>query len=307
MISAASLLCLLVAADGLPGSNYQLGPGDRIAVQIRDLKEIEIKPAYVELDGTVEFQHAGIIRVQDLNTSQVAREIERRLQTIVRRPTVSVEVIEYGSQPVSVLGAVNKPGIHQLRGGKNLVDVLSMAEGMKAEAGNLIKITRAKVYGDIPLPNRQTDSTGEFSTAEVGIKALLEARTPEANIRIRPHDIISIPRADLVYILGNVRKPGGFPLAEREAITILQAISLAEGIQPASAPQSARILRSTGGTGPSQEIPIDVKAILASKAPDQKLQPNDILYIPGSAAKSIGLRTLEAGIQMGTGIVVWRR
>ena len=90
--------------------NYQLGPGDRIAVYVRDLKEIEIKPAYVQLDGTVEFQYAGVIRAKDLNTSELARQIEQRLEPIVRKPSVSVEVIEYGSQPVSILGAVNKPG-----------------------------------------------------------------------------------------------------------------------------------------------------------------------------------------------------
>ena len=302
------VLALLAEAAQIAVSNYQLGPGDRIAVQLRDLKEIEIKPASIELDGTVDLQHAGVIRAQDLNTSQLAREIERRLQAIVRRPAVTVEVVEYGSQPVSVLGSVNKPGVHQLRGGKSLVEVLSMAEGMKPEAGNSIKITRLKAYGEIPLRNRLTDSTGEFSTAEVGIKALLEAGTPEANSRIRPHDIISIPRADLIYVLGNVRKPGGFPLAERESITVLEAISLAEGMLPASAPQSARILRSSGEhDGLSKELSIDVKAMLRNKAADQKLQPNDILYIPGSAAKSIGLRALEAGIQIGTGVVVWRR
>ena len=303
------LLVAALSAQGSPApkpeANYLLGPGDRIAIHLRDLKEIEIRPAYLELDGTVELQHVGKIRAADLSTSQLAREIESRLKPIIREPNVYVEVVEYGSQPVSVLGSVNKPGVHQLRGNKNLVDVLSMAEGMKPEAGNMIKITRPRASGDIPLPNCHLDPTGEFNTAEVGIKALLEAKTPEANIRIRPHDVISVPRADLVYILGNVKKPGGFPLAEREAITILQAISMSEGILPSSAPQNARILRSAGVTGPSKEIPIDVKLILSQKSPDQPLLPNDILYIPTSAAKSFGLRALEAGIQMGTGLVIF--
>lgn len=307
ILLAMSLLANAAEAPVNTPANYRLGPGDKVAVHLMDLKEIEIKPALVQLDGSIDLQHAGQFRAQDLSTNQLAREIESRLKEIVRNPKVSVELLEFGSQPVSVIGAVNKPGVHQLRGGRNLVEVLSLAEGMKPEAGNRIKITRPKASGAIPLANQQADPSGEYNTAEVGIKALLDASTPEANIRILPHDVISVPRADLVYILGNVRKPGGFPLAEREAISILQAISLAEGIQPASAPQSARILRGSGGPGPAVEVPINVKAILANKAPDQRLEPNDVLYIPSSSAKSLGLRALDAGIQMGTGLVIWRR
>ena len=87
---------------------------------------------------------------------------------------------------------------------------------------------------------------------------------------------------------------------------MLQAITLAEGIQPTAAAQNARILRSSG-SGPATELPINVKLILANKMPDQALKPNDILVIPNSAAKSASLRALEAGIQMGTGLVIWRR
>jgi polysaccharide biosynthesis/export protein len=303
MTALLLLFAALVTVDG----NYTLGPGDKVAVHLRDLKEIEIKPAVVQIDGTVDLQHAGVIRAQDLSATQLASEIESRLRKIVREPRVSVEVLEFGSQPVSVLGAVNKPGVHQLRGRKNLVEILALAEGVRPEAGNVIKITRPRSSGELPLANSKTDASGEYTTAEVGIKSLLDAKTPEANIRIRANDVISIPRAELIYVLGNVRKPGGFPLTERESLTILQALSLAEGLQPASAPQSARILR--GGTAPeaAKEIAIDVKAILARKAQDQKLEPNDILYIPSSAARSLGLRALDAGIQIGTGVVIWRR
>jgi polysaccharide export outer membrane protein len=95
-------------------------------------------------------------------------------------------------------------------------------------------------------------------------------------------------------------------LTERESMTVLQAITLAEGVDATAAPQHARILRSNGD-GPSKELLIDVKKILANKAPDAPLQPNDILVIPNSATKALGIRALEAGIQAGTGIVIWRR
>lgn len=288
-------------------TNYLLGPGDQISIHLGDLKELEIKPAVIGLDGTVVMAHVGKIQAEGRSTEELAREVEQRLSNIVRQPHVTVEVSEYGSQPVSVLGAVNKPGVHQLRGRKNLVEVLSMAEGLKNEAGNVIKITRPFSAGTIPLTNSRKDASGQFTTAEVNVKALLEATMPETNILIRPHDVISVPRAELVYVMGSVRKPGGFPLAERESITVLQAIAMAEGVDPTAAPANAKILRTTELASNAKELPINVKRILSNQAPDQPLQPNDVLFIPNSATKSVSLRILEAGIQMGTGVVIWRR
>ncbi len=287
--------------------NYLLGPGDQVSVSLRDRKEIEIRPAFIDLDGAIDFQYAGRIRAEGLTTEQLAREIEAKLTSIVQSPKVTVEVSEYGSQPVSVLGAVNRPGVHQLRGSKNLVEVLSMAEGLKTEAGNVIKITRPKSSGPIPLTNVKEDPTGQFTTAEVSAKGLMDASAPEANIPIRPHDVITVPRAQLVYVLGNVRRPGGFPLTERESITVLQALSMAEGVAPGAVTQSARILRASGSSAPRVEVAIDVKKMLANAAPDQPLLPNDILFIPNSATRAVGIRILETGLQMATGVVIWGR
>lgn len=284
---------------------YLLGPGDQITVSLRDRKEIEIKPAFVGLDGTVDLAYAGKLHVEGQNTEQVARAIEAKLTTIVQNPRVTVEVSDYGSQPVSVLGAVNRPGVVQLRGRKSLVEVLSMAEGLKTEAGNAIKITRPNSSGPIPLTNAKQDATGQFATAEVSIKGLLDGSVPEANIQVRPHDVITVPRADLIYVLGNVHKPGGFPLSERESITVLQAIALAEGVQPGAVTQNARILRAAGSS--RIEVAVDVKKMLANRAPDQPLLPNDILFIPNNASRAVGIRLLEAGVQMATGIVIWGR
>jgi polysaccharide export outer membrane protein len=242
--SLSSVSAQIASAPLAPSTGYLLGPGDQVAVSLRDRKEIEIKPAFVGLDGMVEFQYAGRLRADGLSTEQLAREIEVRLTSIVQNPKVTVDVNEYGSQPVSILGAVNRPGVYQLRGRKSLVEVLSLAEGLKSEAGNVIKITRPKSSGPIPLANVKEDALGQFTTAEVSAKGLLEASVPEANIQIRPHDVITVPRAELVYVLGSVHKPGGFPLAERESITVLQALSMAEGVQPGAATQSARILRA---------------------------------------------------------------
>ena len=295
------------AASEPTSGSYLLGPGDRVAVTVADLKELEIKPTLIDLDGTLDLPYAGRLKAAGLTCAQLSVAIEQNLLSIVRQPKVRTEVVEFGSQPVSILGAVNKAGIHQLRGARNLVEALAMAEGIKPEAGNLVKITRVKASGPLPLPGARLDATGEFMTGDVSLKALLEARTPELNILIRPHDVIAVPRADLIYVLGNVRKPGGFALAERESMTILQALSLAEGIDALGSPQNARIIRSAVAGAPPSEVAIDVKKILAGKLPDQPMRPNDIVFVPNSRSKSVGMRALEAGIQMGTGIAIFRR
>lgn len=299
------LLGIVLATNMLFAQGYLLGPGDQITVSVRDRKEIDIKPATVDTDGAVEIAYAGRLPAEGLSTEQLARAIETRLTSIVQNPQVTVQVTQYGSQPVSILGAVNRPGVHQLQGSKTLVEVLSLAEGLKNEAGNVINITRPKSSGPIPLPNAKQDPSGEFYTAEVSIKGLMDASAPESNIPIRPHDIITVPRADLVYVLGDVHRPGGFPLTERESITVLQALAMAEGIAPGASTQNARIIRRSGSSSNPVEVPVDVKKMVAGALPDQALLPNDILFIPNSTSKTVGARLLEATVQMATGVVIW--
>lgn len=183
-----------------------------------------------------------------------------------------------------------------------LLEVLSLAEGLKTESGNVIKITRPKSSGLIPRPGNKEDSTGQFYTAQVSAKGRMEASVPEANIPIRPHDIITVPRAELVYLLGAVHKAGGFPVAERESIAVLQALAMGEGVQPGAVTGSARTIRATGTSAATVELSIDVKKILASEAPDQPLLPNDILFIPDSTSRNIGIQPAD-GSRMAAGAV----
>jgi polysaccharide biosynthesis/export protein len=228
-----------------------------------------------------------------------------RLKDYLQEPVVTVSVSEFRSHPVSVLGAVNNPGVHQIRGRKTLFEVISEAGGLKNEAGNAIKITRRKEYGPIPLAGATPDPSGEFSVAEISVKSVMEARNPKENIQVEPNDVISVPRAELVYVIGAVKRAGGFVLSEREQISVLQALSMAEGLDRVAAASNARILRAAGGVNRT-EIPVDVRQILTGKTRDVPMQANDILFIPTSAAKSAGLRGLEAIIQLGTGVAIYR-
>ena len=127
---------------------------------------------------------------------------------------------------------------------------------------------------------------------------------------ILPQDIISVPRAEILYVIGDVKKPGGYPLNSNGALTVLQAVSMAEGAAPAASPRNAKIFRprsdSPNGTD-KDEIPVDVAAILQGKKSDVALKPQDILFIPDSASKKASVRAAEAILQAATGVVIYRR
>jgi polysaccharide export outer membrane protein len=110
----------------------------------------------------------------------------------------------------------------------------------------------------------------------------------------------------VIYVTGQVHKPGGFPLGASSEISVLQAISLAEGLGPQASGKRAKIFRTQGDSPAKEEIPVDVAGILSGKQQDVELKPQDILFIPDSASKKVGIRAAEAAIQAATGLVIWR-
>jgi polysaccharide biosynthesis/export protein len=288
-------------------ANYILGPGDQISIHVVNFQEIPRTPMPVDLTGWIPLPLVGRVQVSGLTTSQVAAELSRRLEEYLLHPDVSVSVVEFRSQPVSVLGAVRNPGVQQVQGRKTLVEVLSVAGGLDQNAGSTLKITRRLEWGRIPLASAKDDPTGEFSIAEISLKSILAATNPEENILVQPHDVVSVPRADTVYVIGQVQKAGGFVLSDHEKVTVLQALSMAGGLDRVAQPQSSKLLRRVPDDPSRVEVPVDLKKILAGKIPDIQMQPDDILFVPNSLPKRASVRALEAAVQMATGLVIWRR
>ena len=302
LVGAALLSSWAVAQER---STYLLGPDDQIVVRALHAEEISDKPVRISADGTINLPMIGTVKAAGLTISQMEAALMDKLKFYVQNPQVAVSVTEMRSQPVSVLGSVNNPGVIQLQGRKTLVEVLSLAGGLRQDAGQTVKITRSVTWGEIPLAGAHKDATDKFYVAEVDLDLILKAARPEENIPIRPEDVISIPRAEMVYVVGEVGKAGGFVLRNRESLTVLQAVSMAEGLGKTASPAHARILRS--GDGPDRrEIPVPLQKIMEGKAEDPRLKPDDILFIPSSVPKKAALRGIEAAIQAGTGIVVWR-
>jgi polysaccharide export outer membrane protein len=287
-------------------SGYILGPDDSLKVWAFGVDEITDKPVRIDTSGYVDLPLIGRVQAAGLTVNQLRASLIQRLSSEIRDPRVSVEVVDFGSQPVTIIGAVNQPGVHQLQGRKTLAEVLSLAGGLKQDCGPKINISRSLKWGAIPLANAKNDSTGQFSIADVEVKDLLAAKSPALNIPIQPNDVITVPQAEMVYVIGEVKKPGGIVLNEKSTVSVLEALSYAEGLSGTPAPAKSKILRPIPGSTQRQEIALDLKKVLAGKGEDIALRPNDILFVPTNTPKKAITRAAEAALQTAAGVAIYR-
>ena len=287
-------------------STYLLGPDDQVEISGPELTESSNKPVRIDSDGNAQVPLVGRVHVAGLTVQQAEQQLDKALSTYIRDPQVAVNISEIRSQPVSVLGAVNTPGVQQVHGHKTLLEMLSMAGSVRQDAGYSVRITRQVEWGCIPLPGAKLDSSGQFSVAELELKKIIEAKDPAKNIQIFPHDVITVPKAEMIYVIGEVRRSGGFVLGEHQSMSVLQALSLAEGMNNTADVRHARILRLHPDADKREELAVDIKNLFSGKEKDVSMQADDILFVPGSTGKKAALRTLEAAIQTGTGIAIWR-
>ncbi|MGO8814729.1 MAG: polysaccharide biosynthesis/export family protein [Terriglobia bacterium] len=268
-------------------SGYVLGPDDQIVIHAIDSPEISEKPFLIGMNGNITLPLIGRVQAGGLTVEQFETELNAGLKKYMQDPQVSVTVAEFRSQPVSVFGAVTKPGVIQLRGRKTLYEVLSMAGGPNDAAGSTLTVTRRRENGEIPLPGATVDPTAQFSTAELNVQEILEGKNPAANIEIKPNDTLSVSEgsANMIYVVGDVEHGGAFTLGGRQKLSVLRAISLAGGLGRTAKPQKARIIRGSPGEANPLEIAVNVKQMLDGKAEDIALLPQDVLVIPTSSRK----------------------
>lgn len=293
----------VVSASPAP-LDYVLGPSDEIAVAVQDLPEITGNPIRVDPSGQVSLPLVGRVNVTGLTVQELEADLTTRLTKYLKQPVVSVSVTEYGSQRVSVIGAVGRPGVHPLEGRKTLIEALAIAGGLAADAGSTIKITREAASGDLPLASAVKDATGQFSVAEVRLDGIIRATHPEENIVIRPNDIISVPRAEVVYVIGEVQRPGGFTLNDRSSVSGLHALAMAQGLTGVASADNAVVIRMLD-SGERVEIQAKLNDILEGKEDDIVLYPDDILFVPTSQTRSLFGRTLTTALSAITSIAIY--
>jgi polysaccharide export outer membrane protein len=288
------LFLALIGRTALPASSesvYRLGPDDKILFRSPQVEELNEKTSLVSKEGSIDLPLAGKVQVGGLSVAEAQQQVSKLLERYYYHPLVSVEVVDYASQPVSVLGAVTNSGIYQLRGNnKTVADVLAMAAGLQPQAGYTVRVTRKR----------------DGQTISYNLRDILQGGRLHDTAIVEPFDVITVPRAELIYVIGEVRKPGGFTLGEKEHASVLQALALAEGPQSTAALRNCMVLRSEPGQTDRRKIKIDVKQLLAGKAVDPGMQADDILVIPSSTAHKVGIRTAEAALQTISGVVIWR-
>ncbi len=293
------------AAPVRGATDYVLGPDDVIAINALDAEEVSSPSIRIDPSGYISLPLLGRLLAAGHTVESLEKDLSTRLKVYVKEPVIAVTIVEYRSQPVSVIGAVNQSGVHRLAGRKTLIEILAEAGGLRPEAGSLVKITRTAEWGMIPLESAVMDETGQFSVAEVSLNGIIQATNPEDNIIIFPNDVISVPRAHLVYVIGEVRRPGGFVLNERRTVSGLHAVAMAEGFTAAAAPQRAIVLRPSGNSE-HVEIAANLRDILNGKANDLELLPDDILFVPNSAARTVLGRTLQTALSAITSTAIYR-
>jgi len=265
-----------------------IGGGDLLKVSVFGAPESD-QEVRVDQDGNLSLNFIGSVHVAGLTANAAQDLIAKKLVAggFYAQPQVSIFVKEYATQGISVMGEVQHPGVYPILGARRLFDVISLAGGTGPKAGRVVSIS----HRDHPESPRSVMLSNDAM------------ESAKSNIEVFPGDTVVVSRAGVVYVVGDVHKPSGVIMDNGTDMTVLQAIAMAEGTNPTAKLNNAKLIRTTA-TG-RQELPLALKDMLSSKVPDLRLQAEDIIFVPTSAAKSAGRRTMEAIIQSATGLAVY--
>ncbi len=270
-----------------PAVAVPIASGDLLSISVYDSPELTQK-VRVEADGAVQLSLIGATKVAGLTAQQAAELIGRELQdhNFLLHPQVNVLIEEYSSQGVSVTGEVQHPGVYSVLGSRTLLDVISMAGGLTNIADTNVTIRRR-------------------SGTEENVSAALksdDAKTALANnVQVFPGDLVVVPRAGIVYVLGDVNRPGGFTMQNNGKITLLQALAQAGGTNRSASMNGATLLCKTPNGYVSKQVRIG--DLVHGRGEDIEMHPNDVLYVPNSVLKSVGQSTQAIVTSLGSASV----
>ncbi len=279
---ASGVQATAVPSQDDPADDHRLGPEDVLSVSVLQAPEMN-STVRVAVSGHVSLPLVGAVEAGGLT----AYELEEKLEAILREryikhPDVTVRVTEVRSRPVTVGGAVRRPGVFQVGQSATLLNVLSLAGGVSDDAGDVVLIHRGAAGAGEDAP-----------VEEVPLKTLLDEPTGSTNVPVGPGDIVTVTRAATVYVLGAVKKPGAFSLRSHDRLTVLRALALVEG-PTATASTGELVLIRTSDEGDRTETTFDLNAVVKGKVPDLAMQPRDILFVPQSGSKAVARATLDA-------------
>lgn len=328
-----------------PSSDYVIGSGDLISVQVFDVPEIS-RELRVSQTGTIGIPLIPVrLHISGLTEMQAERKIQEVLEAngLVSHPEVTVTVKEKKNRPITIVGAVARPMVYEADRQVRLIDVIAAAGGIAPDAGDHVIITRPE--HDTPSDPSEAPGTGTdndppaltqnpapqpanssavpsapappsdpsqntppalANTITVSLNQILETGDMTNNIVVLPGDVVTVPHAGIVYVLGAVSKPGGYTVSnDRAQLTALKVLSLAGGLNRTAKSDHAVIVRKDG-TGQQHEVEVDLKKVMKFQAEDVQMRPSDILYVPTSVGKTTAIRVAELTLAIGTGLLIYR-
>jgi len=274
---------------------YRIGPGDVLDIRIYNRPQLSREAVRVEGSGMIRMPLIeNEIQAVCLTEGELAKEISTRYARYYKNLQVDVFIKEYHSKQVAIIGAVNEQSRFELQRRVRLLELLTYAKGPSTKAGQTINI----VHSTAVSPCKQTDDTDTSAAfSSYKLSDVLQG-DPKSNPYLETGDIVTLPEADQVYVVGNVFMP--LTISLKEPITLTRAIAMAGGLKQDTKKDKIRILRQEPGTTVRKEIMVDLSAIEKKSSEDLALAPNDIIDVPTSAGKSF-LRSLVQGVVPGVG------
>jgi polysaccharide export outer membrane protein len=258
----------------------RIAAGDLLDISVFDNPELT-QQVRVGADGKAQLALIGSTHLAGLTGQEASEMVARELRehNFLLRPQVNVLIKEYSSQGVSVMGEVQHPGVYQVLGPRTLLDVVSMAGGLTTVADTRITVKRR---------------TGTEENVTVKLKNDDAQSSLSNDVQIYPGDLVLVPRAGLVYVLGDVNKPGGFVMQDNGKITLLQALAQAGGASQTAAVNRAVLLRKNGDGYVKNKL--QVGRISRGEDGDLELHANDIVFVPNSRLKN-AMRTTQSMVE----------
>src|SRR6201988_1406885 len=283
------------SAQAQQDDRYRIRPGDVLDIRIYNRPQLSREAVRVEGNGMIRMPLVETeIQAACQTEGELAKEIATRYTKYYRNLQVDVFIKEYHSRQVAIIGAVNDQSRFELQRRVRLLELLTYAKGPSPRAGQTINIVHSMASSPCKKDD-ETDASAAFSSYK--LSDVLQG-DPKSNPYLEAGDIVTLPEADQVYVVGNVFSP--ITIALKEPITLTRAIAMAGGLKQDTRKDKIRVLRQEPGTTIRKEITVDLYAIEKKRSEDLALLPNDIIDVPTAAGKSF-LRSLIQGVVPGVG------
>ncbi len=268
--------------SSVENDRFRIGPADVLDIRIFNRPNLSRDSVRVEGNGMIRMPLIDTeIQAACRTEGELARDISSRYARYYKNLQVDVFIKEYHSKQVAIIGAVNDQARFELQRRVRLLELLTYAKGPSIKAGQTINIVHPTGPSLCKQNDRTEDITKAFSSYR--LRETLQG-DPDANPYLEGGDIVTLPEADQVYVVGNVYTPLTIPL--KEPITVSRAIAMAGGLKQDAKKDKVRIVRQEPGSTTKREIIVDLSAIEKKRAEDIALLPNDIIDVPTSAGKS---------------------